>query len=94
MPQRTMALAGIACVCAFLALGLLAAGGAQASTVPTLTLTLTKTSITVGGSTQSGGRAFDWKRLPVERDAERSESAGSPDLPGKVEAGVSAAPGR
>jgi hypothetical protein len=55
MPQRTMALAGIACVCAFLALGLLAAGGAQASTVPTLTLTLTKTSITVGGSTQSGG---------------------------------------
>jgi hypothetical protein len=54
MPQRTMALAGIACVCAFSALGLLAAGGAQASTVPTLTLTLTKTSITVGGSTQSG----------------------------------------
>jgi hypothetical protein len=34
--------------------GLIAAGSAQASTLPTLTLTLTKTSITVGGSTQSG----------------------------------------
>src|SRR5271157_5298937 len=37
------------------AIGLLSAGSAQASAVPTLTLTLTKSSITVGGSTQSGG---------------------------------------
>ena len=37
------------------AVGLLSAGSAQAATVPTLTLTLTKSSITVGGSTQSGG---------------------------------------
>jgi hypothetical protein len=35
--------------------GLIAAGPAQAGTLPTLTLTLTKTSITVGGATQSGG---------------------------------------
>jgi hypothetical protein len=34
---------------------LLVAASAQASTLPTLTLTLTKSSITVGGSTQSGG---------------------------------------
>jgi hypothetical protein len=34
--------------------GMLAAGSAQASTLPTLTLTLTKTTITVGGSMQSG----------------------------------------
>jgi hypothetical protein len=43
-------------VSAFLAVGggLLAAGSAQATTLPTLTLALTKTSITVGGATQSG----------------------------------------
>ena len=35
--------------------GLLVAASAQASTLPTLTLTLTKSSITVGGTTQSGG---------------------------------------
>ncbi|MGD1056712.1 MAG: hypothetical protein ABR992_04785 [Solirubrobacteraceae bacterium] len=34
--------------------GLLASGTAQASTLPTLTLALTKSSITVGGTTQSG----------------------------------------
>jgi hypothetical protein len=34
--------------------GLLASGSAQASTLPTLTLALTKSSITVGGTTQSG----------------------------------------
>ena len=40
---------------AVLALGvLLAAGSAQAATLPTLTLALTKTSITVAGTTQSG----------------------------------------
>jgi hypothetical protein len=37
-----------------LAGGLLASGSAQASTLPTLTLALTKSSITVGGATQSG----------------------------------------
>ena len=36
------------------AIGLAAAGSAQASTLPTLTLMLTKTSVTVGGTTQSG----------------------------------------
>jgi len=36
------------------AIGLLSAGSTQASTLPTLSLTLTKSSITVGGSTQSG----------------------------------------
>jgi hypothetical protein len=43
-------------VCAALALtvGLVAAGSAQAASPPTLSLTLTKSSITVGGSTQSG----------------------------------------
>jgi len=46
--------------CAFLGsllavVSLMAATSAQASTLPTLTLTLTKSSITVGGSTQSGG---------------------------------------
>jgi len=36
------------------ATSLVAAGSAQASALPTLTLTLTKSSITVGGTTQSG----------------------------------------
>jgi hypothetical protein len=36
------------------ATSLVAAGSAQASTLPTLTLTLSKSSIAVGGSTQSG----------------------------------------
>jgi hypothetical protein len=35
--------------------GLIAVGSAQASTLPTLTLSITKSSITVGGTTQSGG---------------------------------------
>jgi hypothetical protein len=56
MPQRAMAVAAISALSALLALagGLFAAGSAQASTLPTLTLALTKTSITVGGATQSG----------------------------------------
>ncbi len=37
-----------------MAAGLAAAGAAQASTLPTLTLALSKSSITVGGTTQSG----------------------------------------
>ncbi len=35
--------------------GLLSGASAQASVLPTLTLTITKSSITVGGATQSGG---------------------------------------
>jgi hypothetical protein len=35
--------------------GLVSAASAQASTLPTLTLTIAKSSITVGGATQSGG---------------------------------------
>ena len=56
MPRRAVAVVAISSITALLALagGLLAAGSAQASTLPTLTLTLTKTSITVGGATQSG----------------------------------------
>ena len=38
-----------------LAAGMIAVGSAAASTLPTLSLTLTKSSITVGGTTQSGG---------------------------------------
>jgi len=37
------------------AVGLMSVASAQASTLPTLTLTLTKTSIAVGGTTESGG---------------------------------------
>jgi hypothetical protein len=37
------------------AVSLVSVGAAQASTLPTLTLAITKSSITVGGSTQSGG---------------------------------------
>src|ERR1017187_1227012 len=36
------------------AVSLVSAGAAQASTLPTLTLAITKSSITVGGTTQSG----------------------------------------
>jgi hypothetical protein len=36
------------------AVSLVSAGAAQASTLPTLTLTVTKSSITIGGATQSG----------------------------------------
>jgi hypothetical protein len=48
-PLRGVFITGLlACV------GLVSAVSAQASTLPTLSLTLTKSSITVGGSTQSG----------------------------------------
>ncbi len=55
-PPRAMAFVAISCLSALLALagGLFAAGPAQASALPTLTLAVTKSSITVGGSTQSG----------------------------------------
>jgi hypothetical protein len=55
-PRRAMATLAVSSLGALLAMagGLLAAGSAQASTLPTLTLAVTKTSITVGGATQSG----------------------------------------
>ena len=45
---------GVLVASLLVAIGLLSAGTAQASALPTLTLTVTKSSITVGGSTQSG----------------------------------------
>ena len=56
-PRRGVAIAALLAATTFLTVagGLIAVGPAQASTLPTLTLTLTKSSITVGGSTQSGG---------------------------------------
>jgi hypothetical protein len=55
LPQRAVAVVAVSSLSALLALaGLLAAGSAQASALPTLTLALTKSSITVGGATQSG----------------------------------------
>jgi hypothetical protein len=56
-PKRCMRFAATLTVSAFIAVagGLAAVGSAQAATLPTLTLTLTKSSITVGGTLQSGG---------------------------------------
>jgi hypothetical protein len=54
-PSHRSPIAGVCVASLLAAIGLLSAGPAQASTLPTLTLTLTKSSITVGGSTQSGG---------------------------------------
>jgi hypothetical protein len=56
LPRRALTVAAISSITTLLALagGLLAAGSAQASTLPTLNLALTKTSITVTGATQSG----------------------------------------
>ena len=48
-------LRGVFFVSLLAAVSLMSAGAAQASTLPTLTLTLTKSSITVAGATQSGG---------------------------------------
>jgi hypothetical protein len=45
----------LATLASLLATGLIAAGAAQAATLPKLTLALTKSSITVGGALQSGG---------------------------------------
>lgn len=53
-PRGTLYMAVLALSAMFTLTGLLAAGSAQAATLPTLTLALTKSSITVGGSTQSG----------------------------------------
>jgi len=47
-------LRGVFFVSLLAAVSLVSAGAAQASTLPTLTLTVTKSSITVGGITQSG----------------------------------------
>jgi hypothetical protein len=47
-------LGGALLTCLLAVVGLLAAAGAQASSLPTMTLTLTDSSITVGGATQSG----------------------------------------
>jgi hypothetical protein len=56
-PLRNALIAAVLAATSLLASagGLIAASSVQASTLPTLTLTLTKSSITVGGSTQSGG---------------------------------------
>ena len=52
---RRFPLGGVFVASLLAAVSLGSAGAAQASTLPTLTLTLTSSSITVGGSTQSGG---------------------------------------
>jgi hypothetical protein len=56
-PLRTSVLAAVAAAGALCASagGLIAAGSAQAATLPTLSLAITPTSITVGGTPQSGG---------------------------------------
>jgi hypothetical protein len=47
-------LRGLSVAAVLAAVSLVSVGAAQASTIPTLTLTITKSSITVGGTTQSG----------------------------------------
>ncbi len=56
-PPRSVGLAGTLAVCAFLAVasGLAAAGSAQASTLPTVSIAITKSSATVSGPLESGG---------------------------------------
>ena len=56
-PHRCVSFAGTLAVCALLAVasGLAAAGSAQAAAPPNLNITITKTSISVGGTLQSGG---------------------------------------
>jgi hypothetical protein len=56
-PKRGMRIAATLTVSAFVAVagGLAAVGSAQAATLPTLTLALTKSSITAGGTLTSGG---------------------------------------
>ena len=48
-------LRGVLITALLASVGLVSASSAQASALPTLTLTVTKSSITVGGATQSGG---------------------------------------
>lgn len=48
-------LRGVLITALLASVGLVSAASAQASVLPTLTLTVTKSSITVGGATQSGG---------------------------------------
>jgi hypothetical protein len=57
MLQRAMAALAISCFSALLALagGLVAAGSAQASTLPTVSIAITKSSATVSGALESGG---------------------------------------
>jgi hypothetical protein len=57
MPRRATAFVAISCISALLALagGLFAAGSAQASTLPTVSIAVTKSSATVSGTLESGG---------------------------------------
>ena len=57
MPHRPrrFAVRGVFVASLLVAFGLLPAGSAQAATLPTLTLTITASSITVTGTPQSGG---------------------------------------
>jgi hypothetical protein len=57
MPQRALAVAAISCLGALVAIagGLIAAGSAQASMLPTVSIAITKSSATVGGTLESGG---------------------------------------
>jgi hypothetical protein len=56
-PPRSVGLAGTLAVCALLAVagGLAAAGSAQASTLPTVSIAITASSATVSGALESGG---------------------------------------
>jgi len=57
MPQRAMAVAAISCLSALSALvgGLFAAGSAQASTLPTVSIAVSKSAATISGALESGG---------------------------------------
>jgi hypothetical protein len=57
MPQRAMAVVAVSCLSALLSLagGLFAAGSAQASTLPTVSIAITPSSATVSGALESGG---------------------------------------
>ncbi len=57
VPQHAIAVLAISCLSALLAVagGLYAAGSAQASTLPTVSIAVTKSSATVSGALESGG---------------------------------------
>ncbi len=57
MPQRAVAVVAVSCLSVLLALagGLYAAGSAQASTLPTISIAVTKSSATISGALESGG---------------------------------------